>query len=416
MSPPPATRPIHPTLADLLRERVGLAAETLGVSAITAAFDRRARERGLLPADYVALLQADPLAFDELVADVTVPETWFLRDHEPFVHLARELPKRSPAPYRVLSMPCSTGEEAYSVVIALAEAGAPPSSVEVVGWDVAEANVTRARAASYGRFSFRGVTASLVERYFVSSGDALVPRPEVRARATFARHNALAMPVLAHTAAFDAILCRNLFIYLTESARAQVMSALLSMLAPRGLLILGHADPWLSADLGLVRDGPTGAFALTRAGGDAQVIAALPSRLPRPVRPARPESLPKAEGPRAREAAPVVTPPPAPPPEPRPDLQEARSLADRGHVERALAIADEHVKRSPLDAEGHRLLGFLLSASGDLAGAEAALRRAVYLDPGDPQALHHLSLLAERRGDREAALRLRGRGNARARP
>ena len=151
---------------ELLGERTGLATDTLGRSEVIAAFGRRAEERGLAEADYLALLATDPAALAELLSDITVPETWFLRDHEPFERLGAELQRRGKAPYRVLSLPCSTGEEPYSLVIALARSGIPLEQLEVDAWDISARAIDTAKRAVYRQFSFRGAPDWLAPRYF----------------------------------------------------------------------------------------------------------------------------------------------------------------------------------------------------------------------------------------------------------
>lgn len=84
---------------------------------------------------------------------------------------------------------------------------------------------------------------------------------------------------------------------------------------------------------------------------------------------------------------------------PRPaPLAEARRLADRGRLDEARRLCEEHTERAPLDAEGHRLLGVIFVALGASKEAELALRRALYLAPDDEETLTHLALLAERDG------------------
>src|SRR5262245_43492558 len=117
-------------VTDLLRARIGLEPEALGATALANAVATRMQTVAVSnPADYTGLLQRDPCEFQTLVELLVVPESWFLRGGEAFAYLARQVADRialRPAIcYRILSVPCSTGEEPYSLVIALVEAGVP---------------------------------------------------------------------------------------------------------------------------------------------------------------------------------------------------------------------------------------------------------------------------------------------------
>ena len=107
-----------------------------------------------------------------------------------------------------------------------------------------------------------------------------------------------------------------------------------------------------------------------------------------------------------------IVPPPEPPAR---DLrEEAAALADRGDLPAAAARIAEHLRAFPADAAGHALHGTIRQALGELAAAEDAFNRAVYLEPAHYEALVHLALLRERRGDAAGAAHLRRRA-ARAR-
>ena len=96
-----------------------------------------------------------------LIEAVIVPETWFFRYPESFATLAKLASKRLAAinnmrALRILSLPCSTGEEPYSIAMALLDAGLKPHQFKVDGMDVSPLSVEKARRALYGKNSFRG--------------------------------------------------------------------------------------------------------------------------------------------------------------------------------------------------------------------------------------------------------------------
>ena len=130
-------------VTSLLRERLGLDPASLGNGVIEQAIAARQQALGRRDhAGYAAVVSADEREFQALAEEVTVPETWFFRGGiDLFAHLAARirdasLAVRPQVPFRVLSAPCSSGEEAYSLAIALAEVGgslhiADPKAMEV---------------------------------------------------------------------------------------------------------------------------------------------------------------------------------------------------------------------------------------------------------------------------------------------
>jgi chemotaxis protein methyltransferase WspC len=392
-----------PLLAAFLSRRAGLVAETLGEGSVRAIQERRARALGVAPERYALHLEADPEEASAFLEDVLIPETWFYRDHTPFAWITAEASRgRWGRPLRVLSVPCSSGEEVYSAVIALREAGLAPEQIQAEGVDLSRRALEQARRGAYGPFSLRGVPPWLPERYLLAGPGGLRIPPELQGCARFRPGNAL--DLRPDEAPWDLILCRNLLIYLDPDARRRLLTSLTGLLARDGALILGHADGWPHAGLGLRPAGPPGAFAFER----GTPASAPRHRPPAPLTSPAPRVLPvppvEPRTPRPAAAPAVVSPG---------DLAEARRLADRGLLDEALRLCAERVKTHPLDPEAHRLRGVILVARGALGEAEAALRRALYLAPDDDEALGHLALLAERAGRPEQAASFRRRRGAR---
>ena len=149
------------SVAELLAGRIGLDPASLAPGAVARAVRTRASACGC-PAeeDYAARLARDPREWDELVEEVVVPETWFFRDTGAFEALSRFVaaggsPARPPGPLQVLSMPCATGEEAWSVAMVLAARGYGPGTALVEGVDVSRRSLAAAERGVYGSSSFR---------------------------------------------------------------------------------------------------------------------------------------------------------------------------------------------------------------------------------------------------------------------
>ena len=165
---------------DRLRETIGLDAASVGPSLIQRTVRHRMRSLGLKRLeDYQQFLEHSRTEWHELVESVVVTETWFFRDPEPiaaFVRLVREewLPAHAAAPLRLLSVPCSSGEDPFSVVMALLGAGVPAERFQIDAVDISARALARAARGVYGRNSFRGKDLAFRERYFRPSAEGFV--------------------------------------------------------------------------------------------------------------------------------------------------------------------------------------------------------------------------------------------------
>ena len=150
----------------------------------------RMKSLGLKLSDqYYQLLLRSPAEWDELVESVVVAETWFFRDREPFAALVsllleEWLPARPARPARLLSLPCSSGEEPYSMAMALLDAGVAPELFEITAVDISHRALAHARRGVYGRNSFRDKDLGFRDRYFRAAKDGFAlqlecarPRP-----------------------------------------------------------------------------------------------------------------------------------------------------------------------------------------------------------------------------------------------
>lgn len=402
----------------LLRERTGLDPAAAGPGLIAHAVRRRAEQAGLegdLEA-YVRLLAASDEEFQELVEEVLVSETWFFRDELPFQFLAeraRRVLSAGPAGrrFRVLSMPCASGEEPYSAAMALLDAGLSPSRIEVEGVDLGRAALARARRGVYSANAFRSRDLTFRARHFQLRPEGFVIDPEVARLVRFHHGNVVSPDLLDGAGPFDAVLCRNLLIYLDGPARARVVATIERLLGRSGLLLVGHAEQLGILDDGFVRVGPRGGFAFERREATRPVLPPLdpPPRSALPPAPRRPalERPPRVAA--IGAPVPIATPRagperPAPAGPPRADrLAEAARLAGLGqHAEAARLCEEDMDLRGPSPA-AYFLLGMTHQAAGDFRQAQSCLERAVYLDPRHEDALLSLALIAQRRGDLAAA-------------
>ncbi|KGE07865.1 MCP methyltransferase [Burkholderia gladioli] len=184
-----------------------------------------------------------------LIEQCVVPETWFFREREAFVALAARALERLRAepslPLRVLSAPCSTGEEPYSAAMALVDAGIDPARLQIDALDISARAIARAQRAEYGRNSFRGHALEFRARHFTPTADGWRLDARIRDCVRFRRANLLELggPGQAgDEGRYDFIFCRNVLIYFDRQAQERALRALDARLAEDGLLFVGPAE------------------------------------------------------------------------------------------------------------------------------------------------------------------------------
>ncbi len=396
-----------------LEQHAGLTAPSLGAGTVArAARDRIEATHCEGVADYLARLATDAAERHALIDRVVVPETWFFRDRAALDELAKHVvetwgPAHPGTVFRVLSVPCSTGEEAYSLAMALALAGWPLARLRIDAVDLSPANLSRAKDGVYGKNSFRGADVRFRDAFMTPAGaDTWRVGEAVRAPVTFEQGNLLADDFGAARGHYDAIFCRNLLIYFGRETQDRAIRALARMLAPGAWIAVGPAEPVLLFEHGFSALKIPGAFLLHQAPRRAApvVAVALPRRAPVAAAPPpslRPQKIPA---------------PKAPAPAPAATLADLRELADAGRLREAVALGEVLAATEGGVTEFHFLLAVVADAASESARAEALFRKVLYLDPHHAEALSHLALLAEKNGDRCGARTFRERaGRALAR-
>jgi chemotaxis protein methyltransferase WspC len=390
-------------VAQLLRDRIGMSAETVGPSVLTHAVNQRMSARDTDNAEvYRRLLFSSDEEVQELINAVTVPETWFFRDPEAFAAMARHARAHRPVgrPIRVLSVPCSSGEEAYSIAMAIFDAGFAAPDFTVDGIDVSSRKIPEAERAVYGKNSFRGANLAYRDRHFEPVAGGYRPKPAIRAQARFKVGN-IFDPALAGPATYDIAFCRNLLIYFDRELQQRALARLHELLTPEGLLLVGPAESSLPTSNGFITTRMPMAFAFTKRGAEAAAVTPVRVATPRVrLAPAR-----RAPEPRPAPRAPALIPAVVEPPEDveRLSFEVIERSANAGHLDETRREAQRHMDRFGPSAEVLYLLGLAHDAQRQPHAAIEHYRKALYLAPDHAEALTHLALLLERQGDLAAA-------------
>ena len=213
---------------------------------------RRVRSLGEVPfARYLDLVQSDGSAEREaFVNALTTNLTSFFREPHHFELLAArasEPSRASSGPIRIWSSGCSTGEEAWSIAMVMRETG---RAADILATDIDSEVLRVAQAAVYRTERTDGMPPARVKRHFLRGVGAneglLLVRPQLRSMVRFAQLN-LQAPVWPVGERLDAIFCRNVVIYFDREVQRQLAARFAAMLAPGGLLMVGHSESFPAA-------------------------------------------------------------------------------------------------------------------------------------------------------------------------
>jgi len=243
-------------LTDLIQTRFGLSFDGVRCEILEARLRPRLRELHLesLRAYYL-YLRFHPereVELSRLASLVTNNETYFFRETHQFEILIHHvLPPLKPSlkerPLKILCAGCSSGEEAYSMVIAFQNAGLEIAGItwEIDAHDLDPERIARGREAVYEQNSLRACDAEDRRRYFTPSGERYQLKERHRKGVRFFQTNLVAPNGTLGWAVFDVILCRNMLIYFGELAFDNVIDLFARSLRPGGYLLLGHSESLL---------------------------------------------------------------------------------------------------------------------------------------------------------------------------
>jgi chemotaxis protein methyltransferase CheR len=235
-------------VCQFLRERTGIELRSGKESVVMGRLTRRLRHFGLTTfGEYLRLLddRVDAAETQTAIDLLTTNETYFFREPEHFARF-RELAVATRGQhrrFRVWSAAASSGEEAYSLAMTLADA-LPGGDWEVVGTDISTRVLSAARRGLYPAGAAEKIPPAMLTRYCLRGRDeyagSLLVRRELRERVRFVAANLLEEQ--RHLSLFDVIFLRNVMIYFGNETKADLIAKMETMLHPGGRLIIGHAE------------------------------------------------------------------------------------------------------------------------------------------------------------------------------
>jgi len=363
-------------IAALVRDEAGILVRESQASALEAAI----RRTGAADPQTFLRLAEDPLegraAIDRLIDQVTVQETFFLRDRVQLEAIAWRLllesarEAGSPA-VRVWVAACATGEEAYTLALLASEALGPgPPAVDILATDISLAALEHARRGRYRPRSVQQLPEPLRSRWLHLTDDGSFEIDErLRALVRFKRHNLVREASPPHGEdRFDFVVCRNVLIYFDTPTVERVIASLEGAVRGTGTLLLGAADTLCGSAMRVAAAG-----AGPPINGDR--VGAAPQLLRQPL--GREDDL----------------------------LDQALAAADGGRATEALAAVAKLLREQPLNADAYFVRGLVELGEGEAARAVHSFRRALYVDPAFGLAAFQLGHAYDATGDRAAARR-----------
>jgi len=203
-------------------------------------------------ASYFARLRTDMQGeIEQFINAFTVNETYFYREEHQLQCLTTDLlaervhEKKPGDSIRIWSVPCSTGEEPYSLAMWLLENWAlvDDYDIEIVGSDIDTAVLQLAREGVFGKRALMRLSPALIEKYFTQpSADKWQIIEDLRASVQFSPVNIVEPSQTQPHRQFDVIFCRNVLIYFDDASRRMAAENLFENLLPGGFICLGHTE------------------------------------------------------------------------------------------------------------------------------------------------------------------------------
>lgn len=198
--------------------------------------------------EYLKFLQEDKFALEDLFNDLLIPVTEFFRDTKIFQIMKEKIfpllisKAEEGNTIRVWIAGCSTGEEAYTIAIALHEFlgdNLQGKEIQIFASDISEVAIAKARAGFYRKSQMRNVSENILTKYFTAKSSGYTIKQQIRNLCVFAVHNFLNDPPFAK---MDLITCRNVFIYMDSLLQKKALSTFHYALKENGFLLLGKSE------------------------------------------------------------------------------------------------------------------------------------------------------------------------------
>lgn len=389
----------HQKFHDFLIQHSGLHFERRNIKVLQRGLESRMSALRIAScSDYYEYLRKNMDARGELqklLQHLTVGETFFFRYHAHFDTLRQSLIpelvfKNRQEKIRIWSAGCSTGEEPYSIAMAIMESVPDwkKRDIRIIATDINSRSLKRAREGVFSAWKIRVTEKTYLEKYFTRIGESYVVKDEVKSLVDFSYLN-LQVDIPPSKEKFDAIFCRNVMIYFTTATIRKLLETFASSLNSGGYLFLGHSETLSHISTGFERHVHGGSFYYRK-----KLELPEKQKVPEKELVKKPKPVPAASPPQIiPKRAPVV-----------PTIREltvedlsvkAEQLLNQENYPEAAAIFAKILKINPLHAKALLGIGQVFFATNSTEEALANFNRAIELDDLNAEAYFLRGLLYE---------------------
>jgi chemotaxis protein methyltransferase CheR len=238
-------------LRDLIHDRTGIFFEDSRMDLLLEKLEPLARKREFdsFLDYYYALKFNEHAEWDEAWNALSVQETYFWREMPQVKALVEVIVPnwfvKNSLPFKIWCAACATGEEPFTIAMALAEAGLEDHNIQIVGSDASPAALEKAQRSIYRENSFRALPEPLRQKYFKRIPEGWKLSSDIQQRVRFTRANLLEQGDISPLARVQAIFCRNVFIYFSPHAIRQAVAMMGAKMASGAFLFVGASESLL---------------------------------------------------------------------------------------------------------------------------------------------------------------------------
>lgn len=393
----------------LLEQETGLNVDSIGLLSIARAISSCMKNSNINDIhDFTVKINTDKSILLALIEEIKVPETWFFRDVECFNFIKNHLKDNafkynSSNKLRILSAPCSTGEEPYSAAMLALESGLNSDSLYITACDISNESVEYAKSGKYRNTSFRNDYHGFKEKFFIEESGIYNINNNIRNIPSFVVENITKSTFLRNESKYDFIFCKNLLIYLSDDARTRVLNNIKYLLKDDGVLLVGLSEINYFTRNGFDQIKHNMAFACKLSGERHSYFTEIKSVKTKKLLPTFKQEKRKVESP--RDSGFMVTVPV----QSSEHIENVKAMADKGDFASAEKLCSSIIYNESLNSEALYYMGLIQNALKNSHKAAEYFKKVLYLQPDHYESLIHISLYYESLGESDRALLYRER-------
>jgi chemotaxis protein methyltransferase WspC len=394
-----------------LENKIGLDINSINEGIASSAIERIMNESGVTNENQLLnQISNSNNHFQRLISELLDSETWFFRDKESFdffmdeVHEIKKI-SSSGMKLRILSLACSTGEEAYSIAISLLESGFKYDEFEIIAFDINTASIETAEQGIYSSDSFKEMNSELIKKYFYQAEDIFIINPNLGNLITFRSDNILTFKLEHNLIKFDYIFFRNILTNFSVQAKIKAIQNIKSLLKHNGIVFTAIDEISVFIDNGFVSIGNSDIPAFRFQTDESHHEEIKPRKKGFKDRFVKihtslkinPKSQISSEFESNIFSNNVNS------------IERIQKLIDSKKYQSALDYCIDYNANNVNDPNGYYLLGIIYEQLKILDKAEEFFHKALYLEPYHYETLIHLVLIFENKGWNDRASMLKRR-------